>query len=118
APTLLVHAGSGGPMRLDAGERVVAPFLWNRGVLRLAGLAVTHDDTDHAGGMAALRGLFRVGGEGAGAGGPGGGAAAMRRLSRGAEQWRAASAPSEPRRFGRAIVPPRPPAAASAGRRN
>src|SRR2546425_5170341 len=29
--SLLVDAGTGGPMRLDAGARVVAPFLWNRG---------------------------------------------------------------------------------------
>jgi competence protein ComEC len=93
--TILVDAGSGGPMRLDAGERVVAPFLWNRGVLSLAGLAVTHDDADHAGGMAAMRRLFRID-----------------------EQWTAASAPSEPRRFGRAIVTPLPPTAAPAGRRN
>ena len=56
---LLIDAGSGGPMRLDAGERVVAPFLWNRGILRLAGLAVTHDDSDHAGGAGAVRRLFR-----------------------------------------------------------
>ena len=93
--TILVDAGSGGPMRLDAGERVVAPFLWNRGVLSLAGLAVTHDDADHAGGMAAMRRLFRID-----------------------EQWTAASAPSEPRRFGRVIVTPLPPTVAPAGRRN
>jgi competence protein ComEC len=93
--TILVDAGSGGPMRLDAGERVVAPFLWNRGVLSLAGLAVTHDDADHAGGMAAMRRLFRID-----------------------EHWTGASAPSQPRRFGRAIVTPLPPTAAPAGRRN
>ena len=40
---------------LDAGERVVAPFLWNRGILRLAAVVVTHADIDHAGGMAAVR---------------------------------------------------------------
>src|SRR3989442_1100063 len=51
----LIDAGSGGPMRLDAGERVVAPFLWNHGVLRLAAAVATHDDRDHAGGMAAVR---------------------------------------------------------------
>jgi len=56
---------------------------------------VTHDDADHAGGMAAMRRLFRID-----------------------EQWTAASAPSEPRRFGRAIVTPLPPTAAPAGRRN
>ena len=58
--TVLVDAGAGGPYRLDAGERVVAPFLWNRGVLRLAAAVVTHDDADHAGGMAAVRERFTV----------------------------------------------------------
>ena len=60
-PTLLVDAGGGGPWRLDAGERVVAPVLWNRGVLRLAAAVVTHDDQDHAGGMRAIRRLFPIG---------------------------------------------------------
>jgi competence protein ComEC len=59
--TLLVDAGGGGPWRLDAGERVVAPVLWNRGVLRLAATVTTHDDQDHAGGMRAIRRLFTVG---------------------------------------------------------
>jgi competence protein ComEC len=58
--TVVVDAGAGGPYRLDAGERVVAPFLWNRGILRLAAAVVTHADVDHAGGMAALRALFTV----------------------------------------------------------
>jgi competence protein ComEC len=58
--TVLVDAGAGGAYRLDAGERVVAPFLWNRGVLRLTAAVVTHDDADHAGGMAAIRRLFIV----------------------------------------------------------
>ena len=57
---VLVDAGAGGPYRLDAGERVVAPFLWNRGILRLAAVVVTHPDIDHAGGMAAVRELFGV----------------------------------------------------------
>jgi competence protein ComEC len=92
--TILVDAGSGGPMRLDAGERVVAPFLWNRGVLRLAGLAVTHDDADHAGGAPAVRRLFRID-----------------------EEWTHATAPEAPRPFGRARVTPLPPAS-SEERRN
>src|SRR5262249_22818171 len=57
---VVVDAGPGGPWRLDAGERAVAPFLWNRGVLSLHATLTTHDDIDHAGGMAALRRLFRV----------------------------------------------------------
>jgi competence protein ComEC len=60
--TLLVDAGPGGRMRLDAGERVVAPYLWNRGVMRLAGVITTHGDQDHAGGMAAIARLFAVAG--------------------------------------------------------
>ena len=58
---VLIDAGNGGPMRLDAGERVVAPFLWNRGFLRLAATVTTHGHTDHVGGMAAVRRLFPVG---------------------------------------------------------
>jgi competence protein ComEC len=57
---MVVDAGTGGPWRLDIGERVVAPFLWNAGIMRLAATVVTHDDADHAGGMAALHRLFHV----------------------------------------------------------
>jgi competence protein ComEC len=55
--TLVVDAGPGGPWRLDTGERVVAPFLLNHGIVRLAATMVTHADLDHAGGMGALRRL-------------------------------------------------------------
>jgi competence protein ComEC len=58
--TFLVDAGPGGAMRLDAGERVVAPYLWNHGIMQLAGSVTTHHDQDHAGGMAAITRLFRV----------------------------------------------------------
>jgi competence protein ComEC len=56
----LVDAGPGGSHRLDTGERVVAPFLWNRGYLSLAAVIATHADLDHAGGLGAIRRLFRV----------------------------------------------------------
>ena len=59
--TVVVDAGPGGGMRLDTGARVLAPFLWNHGVLQLAGLVTTHDDQDHAGGSAALRREFTIG---------------------------------------------------------
>ena len=57
---MVVDAGTGGPWRLDIGERVVAPFLWNRGILSLAATLVTHADADHAGGMSAVHRLFDV----------------------------------------------------------
>jgi competence protein ComEC len=91
--TLLVDTGSGGPMRLDAGEHVVAPFLWNRGVLRLAGVAVTHDDSDHAGGLASVRRLFAID-----------------------EQWTPASPLVGSRRFGAVTVTVLPPPPTPAGR--
>ncbi len=34
---ILIDAGPGGPHRLDVGQRVIAPFLWNRGHLSLVG---------------------------------------------------------------------------------
>jgi competence protein ComEC len=55
---VVVDAGPGGAGRLDAGERVVAPYLWWRGFLRVAATVVTHDHADHAGGMAALHARF------------------------------------------------------------
>jgi competence protein ComEC len=58
--TALLDAGPGGPHRLDTGERVVAPFLWNRGHLSLAVALATHADVDHAGGLPAIRRLFRL----------------------------------------------------------
>jgi competence protein ComEC len=76
---MVVDAGTGGPWRLDVGERVVAPFLWNRGILRLAATVVTHADADHAGGMAAIHRLLPV-----------------------REQWEAQS----PRAFGGAWITP------------
>jgi competence protein ComEC len=57
---LVVDAGSGGPMRLDAGARVVAPYLWNHGLMRLASLITTHPDGDHAGGIPALTRAFTI----------------------------------------------------------
>ncbi len=57
---IVVDAGAGGPWRLDAGERAVAPFLWNRGVLALHATLTTHADVDHGGGMTALHRRFAV----------------------------------------------------------
>lgn len=57
---LLVDGGPGGERRFDVGERVVAPFLWNRAVASLDVVVMTHADPDHAGGLAAILRRFRV----------------------------------------------------------
>jgi len=58
---MLVDGGTGGAERFDAGERVVAPFLWNLPARRLDVVAATHSDADHAGGLAAILRGFQVG---------------------------------------------------------
>jgi len=60
-PRMLVDGGTGGAGRFDAGERVVAPFLWNLPARRLDVVAATHSDADHAGGLAAIMRGFHVG---------------------------------------------------------
>ena len=78
---VVIDAGPGGAERLDAGERVVAPYLWWRGLLRVRATVVTHDHTDHAGGMAAVRTRFP-----------------------GAEVWTAADLAAAPRALGGAVL--------------
>jgi competence protein ComEC len=60
-PRLLVDGGPAGARRLDVGERVLAPFLWNRPTARLDAVAVSHSDPDHSGGLRAVLTRFRVG---------------------------------------------------------
>ncbi len=57
--TLLVDGGAAREGGFDAGRRVVAPFLWGRGLTRLDVVAVTHPQTDHAGGLTSVVRLFR-----------------------------------------------------------
>ena len=58
---VLVDAGRGGDGGFDVGERVIAPFLWQRGITRLDAAVMTHGDPDHAGGLGAIFRRFHVG---------------------------------------------------------
>jgi competence protein ComEC len=84
---VIVDAGPGGAGRLDAGERVVAPYLWWRGFLRVAATVITHDHADHAGGMPAVRTRF------------------------GGETWRAEDLAATPQALGGALISTLPVAA-------
>jgi competence protein ComEC len=53
-----VPFGGGG---FDVGSRVLAPALWEKGILRLGTLVVTHGDPDHLGGGLSLLRDFRPG---------------------------------------------------------
>ena len=57
---LLIDAGRGGDGTFDLGERVVAPFLWRRGITRLDVAVMTNADSDHAGGFGAIFRRFPV----------------------------------------------------------
>lgn len=45
--------------RLDIGEDVVSPYLWNRSIRRLDAIALSHAHEDHIGGLAAVIENFR-----------------------------------------------------------
>lgn len=51
--TLLFDAGTGAEST-RAGERIVVPYLQARGVSRIDALMISHDDSDHSGGAAAV----------------------------------------------------------------
>jgi competence protein ComEC len=60
--TLLIDGG-GLPFwmhsQMDIGEDVVSPYLWSRGISRLAAIALTHAHQDHMGGLPAIIANFR-----------------------------------------------------------
>lgn len=58
---LLFDAGPSFGRDSDAGQRIVLPYLRGEGVVRLDGLVLSHDDSDHAGGAASVLGALGVG---------------------------------------------------------
>lgn len=58
----LVDVGGAWPETgFDAGESVVAPFLWSQGIRRIQAIVLTHAHRDHVGGLASLLDDFPVG---------------------------------------------------------
>lgn len=57
---MLFDAGPG-PESTDAGQRVILPFLQSHGIAKLDLLMISHGDSDHAGGAAAVLGGVAVG---------------------------------------------------------
>ena len=58
AQVWVVDGGGLAGARLDVGERVVAPVLWRRKIMRLDTLVLSHADYDHYGGLTFLTAAF------------------------------------------------------------
>ncbi len=58
--TLVMDGGGFYKNRLDVGGRVVAPFLWKRGIREIDYMVATHSDNDHIRGLYSLIDLFPV----------------------------------------------------------
>jgi competence protein ComEC len=58
--TMLIDGGGSYRDDFDVGERVVAPFLWYRGVRRVDYVVATHSHPDHAKGLGVILRDFRV----------------------------------------------------------
>jgi competence protein ComEC len=48
---MLIDGGGGFGATFDPGERIIAPFLWSRKIMRLDYIALSHPDRDHFGGL-------------------------------------------------------------------
>ena len=59
--TIVIDGGGFARSRFDVGERVLAPYLWSRKILRLDVIAATHGDWDHQGGLRFLAREFAPG---------------------------------------------------------
>jgi len=58
--TILIDAGGTRDNRFDIGRRVVAPFLWNRGIRQLDLVVLSHPHPDHMNGLGFLLDKFPV----------------------------------------------------------
>lgn len=59
---ILIDGGSGGQdERFDMGRAVIAPYLWNRSIVRLDAVIATHFHEDHLGGLIYILKNFDIG---------------------------------------------------------
>ena len=49
--TVLIDGGGASSASSSVGERVIAPYLWHRGIERLDAVVITHPDADHYNGL-------------------------------------------------------------------
>ncbi|MFH1798224.1 MAG: DNA internalization-related competence protein ComEC/Rec2 [Candidatus Omnitrophota bacterium] len=59
--TMLVDTGSSGKWRgVDAGRKILAPYLWQKGIRRVDCILITHSHDDHAGGLPYIMKNFQI----------------------------------------------------------
>lgn len=57
---ILIDGGGTHDNRFDIGSRVVAPFLWNRGIRHIDLVVLSHPHPDHMNGLTSILRLFKV----------------------------------------------------------
>jgi len=57
--TILIDGGGKSAPGFNKGERIIAPFLWHRGIARLDDIIITHADADHYNGIPPLFSRFK-----------------------------------------------------------
>ncbi len=57
--TVLIDGGASSSAKFNAGESIIAPYLWYRGITHLDAIVITHSDADHSNGIPFLLRRFR-----------------------------------------------------------
>jgi len=58
---MLIDGGGAFDRRFDIGKRVLAPYLWNRGIKRIDYIVLSHPGSDHIGGLTYIIKKFEIG---------------------------------------------------------